>query len=640
MPGPARARTNASPYASRPWLASYPAGVPADLDYPQVPLTRLLDDAAASFPQRTALAFLGATITYRELQEAVDRLATGLTGLGVRKGDRVALVLPNCPQNVIATYATLRLGAVVVQNNPLYTEAELRHQLADSGATVVVCLDRNYATVAAVRAQTALTAVVVTSLADYLPARARAMLRLPVGASRRARAALTAAVPKDAPVVQLRALVKSSPRAVQEPVDAENDLAVLQYTGGTTGTSKGAMLTHANLVSNAYMNRVWDSEAIAGEEVTLAVLPLFHVFGFSVAMNATLLLGGTLVLLPRFDLEQVFEAIDTFRPTMFPGVPPIYKAIADSPKAPLHDLRSIRLCVSGAMRLPDDIQKHFERISGATLVEGYGLTETSPSTHCNPLDGTRREGTIGLPLPGTLCRVVLQDDPTVEVPAGEPGELAISGPQVFRGYWGQDEQEGVFTEDGYVLTGDVAVMDPDGFFTVVDRKKELIIAGGFNIYPSEVEAVLMSLPGVADAVVVGVPDRYRGETVKAYVVAESGASLTEAELVEHCRTELTAYKVPKVVEIRDSLPRTTVGKVLRRALLEEERARAEATAEATPASTPGGRSSARGPAAQEISPAISQTVVDAPSGPEDAVQAAPATKATARKSPPPAKRSP
>ena len=638
LPGPARERTPAPTYASRPWLASYPAGVPADPDFPRVPLTRLLDDAATSFPQRIALAFLGATITYRELQEAVDRLASGLKGLGVRKGDRVALVLPNCPQNVIATYATLRLGAVVVQNNPLYTEAELRHQLADSGATVVVCLDRNYATVAAVRADTALQSVVVTSLADYLPARARATLRLPLGASRRARAELTAALPKDAPVVLFRTLLKAPARARQEPVDPESDLAVLQYTGGTAGISKGAMLTHANLVSNAYMNRVWDTEAVAGKEVTLAVLPLFHVFGFSVAMNATLLLGGTLVLLPRFDLDRVFAAIDTFRPTMFPGVPPIYKAIADSPRAPLHDLRSIRLCVSGAMRLPPDIQNHFERISGATLVEGYGLTETSPSTHCNPLDGSRRPGTIGLPLPGTLCRVVSQDDPTLEVPPGEPGELAVSGPQVFLGYWGQDDQEGVFTEDGYVLTGDVVVMDADGFFTVVDRKKELIIAGGFNIYPSEVEAVLKSFPGVADAVVVGVPDRYRGETVKAYVVAEPGAALTEAELVDHCRTELTAYKLPKVVEFRDSLPRTPIGKVLRRALLEQERARADAAAETTPASTPGGRSGPTDSAVQHISPAISQTVVEAPSGPDAAVQAAPVSKA-ARKSPPPPKRS-
>lgn len=621
MPGPARARPTAPAYASRPWLASYPAGVPADLDYPRVPLTRLLDDAAASFPQRAALAFLGATLSYRELQEAVDRLATGLTGLGVRKGDRVALVLPNCPQNVIATYAALRLGAVVVQNNPLYTEAELRHQLADSGATVVVCLDRNYATVAAVRADTCVRAVVVTSLADYLPARTRAKLLLPLKASRRARSELTARVPKDAPVVHLRELLKSSPRAVQEPVDPETDLAVLQYTGGTTGTSKGAMLTHANLVSNAYMNRVWDVEAVAGREVTLAVLPLFHVFGFSVAMNATLLLGGTLVLLPRFDLDLVFDAIDTYRPTMFPGVPPIYKAIADSPKAPLQELRSMRLCVSGAMRLPVDVQRQFERISGATLVEGYGLTETSPSTHCNPLDGRRREGTIGLPLPGTLCRVVSPDDPSVEVAPGEPGELAVAGPQVFRGYWRQAEQDAVFTDDGYVLTGDVVVMDADGFFTVVDRKKELIIAGGFNVYPSEVEAVLMSLPGVAAAVVVGVPDRYRGETVKAYVVAEPGAALTEGELVEHCRTELSAYKVPKVVEIRDSLPRTPVGKVLRRALLEEERARAAAASE----DVSGGRT--RPAAPQPISPAVSQTVVDAPDVAGEAFQPALVEKA-------------
>ncbi|TAL21923.1 MAG: long-chain fatty acid--CoA ligase, partial [Frankiales bacterium] len=506
-----------SPYAERPWLASYPDGVPADYDFPRVPIPRLLDDAASSFPQGTALAFLGTTLTYRELQDAVDRFASALKGLGVGTGDRVAVILPNCPQNVIAFFATLRLGAVVVQHNPLYTESELRHQLADCGATVVVCLDRVLAAVEAVRGDTAVRHVVVTSLTDYLPASARLKLRLPLKKARRMRAEISAAVPKTAAVKHFLPLLKASAPARQEAVDPENDLALLQYTGGTTGASKGAMLTHYNLVSNAYMNRLWDTGATAGKEVCLGVLPLFHAYGLTVAMNATVLLGGTLVLLPRFDLDQVFAAIDRWKPTMFPGVPPIYKALTDSPKVRDHDLRSIRLCVSGAMKLPAEIQEQFERVSGASLVEGYGMTETSPSTHCNPVGGTRKPGSIGVPLPGTACKLVDQDDPSKEVPVGQPGELAIAGPQVFRGYWGRDDLTGVFTDDGYVLTGDVAVMDADGFFTIVDRKKELIIAGGFNIYPSEVEEVLFRLPGVADCVVVGVPDRYRGETVKAYV---------------------------------------------------------------------------------------------------------------------------
>jgi long-chain acyl-CoA synthetase len=626
-------------YADRPWVASYPAGVPADFDFPMVPLTRLLDDAASSFPTRTALAFLGTTLTYRELKDAVDRFATGLKGLGVGKGDRVAIVLPNCPQNVIAFFAALRLGAVVVQHNPLYTEAELRHQLADCGATVAVCLDKVWAAVEKVRPDTALQHVVVTSIADYLPASSRLKLRLPIAKARKARAEITASIPHGAPVRQFLAMLKTSDPARQVPLDPEQDLALLQYTGGTTGLSKGAMLTHANLVSNAYMNRLWDTGATAGKEVTLAVLPLFHAYGLTVAMNATILLGGTLVLLPRFDIDQVFSAIDQWKPTMFPGVPPIYKALSDSPKAKAHDLRSIRLCVSGAMKLPLEIQEQFERISGCRLVEGYGMTETSPSTHCNPVSGLRKPGTIGVPLPGTTCKIVAQDDPSAEVPVGEPGELAVSGPQVFRGYWGRDELTGIFTDDGYVLTGDVAVMDEDGFFTIVDRKKELIIAGGFNIYPSEVEEVLFRLPGVADAVVVGLPDKYRGETVKAYVVAQPGAELSEQDVLAHCRQELTAYKVPKVVEFRDSLPRTVVGKVLRRVLVEEERAKAEAAAPTAPAKRPAARKPARKeapatkPAAKKApvkKAAAKQTAKQAPAK-KTAAQKAPAKKAPAKK---------
>ena len=571
LPVPEDAPTaDSSPYDARPWLASYPEGVPADFDFPKVPLTRLLDDAAASFPSVTAVAFLGTTLSYRELREVVDHLAAGLARLGVRKGDRVSVVLPNCPQAVLTSFATLRLGAVVVQHNPLSTAAELRHQISDCGSRVVVCLDRVYATVAAVVPATDLQHVVVTSLADYLPAGARLRLRLPVSRARRARAELTAPLPKGAPVQQFLALLRTPTAARQTPVDPETDVAHLLYTGGTTGPAKGVMLTHENLVSNAYMNRLWDTGATAGKEVTLGVLPLFHAYGLTVVLHATVLLGGTLVLLPRFDLRQLFEAVDRWRPTMLPGVPPIYKALSDSPDLRAHDLRSLRVCVSGAMALPVAVQEQFERASGALLVEGYGLTETSPSTHCNPLGAARRPGTIGLPLPATRCRVVDQDDPSREVPVGQPGELAVSGPQVFAGYWGSDACAGPRTEDGYLLTGDVVVMDEDGFFTVVDRKKDLIIAGGFNVYPSEVEEVLSHLPGVRDAVVAGVPDRYRGETVKAYVVREPGSGLTAADVVEHCAGELSAYKVPRAVEFRDELPRSAVGKVLRRLLVEQD----------------------------------------------------------------------
>jgi len=650
---PARPRAGSRPsYADRPWIGSYPEGIPVDFDFPKVPLTRLLDDAAASFPAQVALAFLGTKLTYKQLKEDVDRFATALSGLGVSKGDRVAIVLPNCPQNVITFFAALRLGAVVVEHNPLYTESELRHQLADCGAKVVVCLDRVYETLAKVKPDTAIRSVVVTSIADYLPTGKRLQLRLPLAKARKARAEISADLPKGAPVQHFTSLLKGAGLpARQAPIDPETDLALLQYTGGTTGLSKGAMLTHANLVSNAYMNRLWDTGAVAGKEVTLGVLPLFHAYGLTVAMTSTVLLGGTLVLLPRFDLDQVFAAIDEWKPTTFPGVPPIYKAISDSPKVKSHDLRSIRICVSGAMKLPQEIQDQFEKISGARLVEGYGLTETSPSTHCNPVSGTRKPGSIGLPLPGTLCRIVDRDDASKEVPPGEPGELAIRGPQVFAGYWNREEG-GVFTDDGYLLTGDVAVMDDDGFFTIVDRKKELIIAGGFNIYPSEIEEVLFQLPGVADAVVIGVPDKYRGETVKAFIVKQPGAELSEDDVKQHCTASLTAYKVPKIIEFRDSLPRTVVGKVLRRVLVEEERAKADAAATPKPASFPGGRSRSaaadEAPAAAEKAPAKKQAAAKkapvarkAPAAKKAPVKkAAPAKKAAPVKKAPAAKKTP
>jgi len=558
-------------YAARPWLAAYPDGVPRELEVPAVPLTRLLDDAAVAFPGQSAISFLGTRISYRELKDAVDRFAGALSRLGVGKGDRVALVLPNCPQNVIAFFAVLRVGGIVVQTNPLSTETELRAQLADCSAKVVICLDQTYPTVAAVRDDTGVEKVVVTSLADYLPTLRRNLLRLPLPSARARRRQLTADLPRAAAVEHFVALLRSSAPVPQAELDPARDCAVLQWTGGTTGRAKGAMLSHTNLVANAHQVRAWLPEATPGHEVTLAVLPLFHAYGLTLCLTSTMLLAGTLVLLPRFDLDQVFAAVDEYRPTLLPGVPPIYKAMVDSPKLRRHDLRSIRACLSGAMRLPLDTQEAFERVTGGRLVEGYGMTEASPATHANPVHGQRKPGSIGVPLPGTDCKVVAADDPGHgAVPVGEPGELAVKGPQVFLGYWGNSvPAEQVFTSDGYLLTGDIAVMDGDGYFRIVDRKKELIIAGGFNVYPSEVEEVITQVAGVREAAVVGVPDRYRGETVKAYVVPEPGATVDATVVRDHCAEVLTAYKVPKLVEIRADLPHNAVGKPLRRLLAEE-----------------------------------------------------------------------
>ena len=581
--------------ARRPWLSSYPPGVPTELEIPAVPLTALLDDAAAGFPGRPAIAFLGTTITYRELKDAVDRFAGALARLGVSKGDRVALVLPNCPQNVIALFAALRIGAVVVQTNPLYTEAELRHQLADSGASVVVCLDKTYESVAAVRDDTEVRHVVVTSLADYLPSLRRHLLSLPLPSLRARRQQLTADLPRSAQVEHFVPLLRSSSPAPAAEIDPARDMALLQYTGGTTGRAKGAMLTHTNLVANAHQTRAWLPDAVPGAEVTLAVLPLFHAYGLTLCLTTTVLLAGKLVLLPRFDIEQVFAAIDDHRPTLFPGVPPIYQALVDSAEVRKHDLHSIRVCLSGAMRLPAETQDAFERVTGGRLVEGYGMTEASPATHANPVKGVRKRGSIGVPLPGTDCKIVDSQDAAREVPVGQPGEMAVRGPQVFAGYWGEDAPTaGVFTDDGYLLTGDIAVMDDDGYFSVVDRKKELIIAGGFNIYPSEIEEVIVALPGVREAVVIGVPDRYRGETVLAYVVPEPGAELDADEIRDHCATQLTAYKVPKLVQLRPDLPRSAVGKPLRRVLAEEHAK--QAAPERTPTRTSPGAAAAEAPA--------------------------------------------
>jgi long-chain acyl-CoA synthetase len=561
-------------YDERPWLAAYPAQVPTDPDLPLVPLTRLLDDAAKAFPATVALSTfatssVGSRMTYRELCESVDQLAGGLSDLGVRPGDRVALVLPNCAQHVIAFFAVLRLGATVVHCNPVASADELKAQLTLSGTKVVVCIDRVASTVLDLRSATAVQTIVVTSLVDALSRSARRRLDLPFPKAKARKAKLVSNVPDHSSIVRFRTLLRVGRATPQAPIDPVNDVAVLQFTGGTTGEPKAAMLSHANLVANSYQMRLWLPEAVPGREVTLGVLPLFHVFGLTMCMLTTIVLSGRLVLVPRFDLDAVLSVIDDERPTIFPGVPPIYQALNDSPRTVRHDLRSIRACVSGAMKLPIDVQERFETLTGGRLVEGYGMTEASPATHCSPLTGPRKPGSVGLPLPGTQAKIVDPDDPAVLIPVGEEGELAVKGPQVFLGYWGEPVGAETLTADGWLLTGDIATMDDEGWFTVVDRKKDLIITGGFNVFPTEVEQVIRTMPGVLDCCVVGLPDRYSGEAVKAYLVAPDG-SVTEDEVRAHCAEKLTAYKVPKFIEFRGELPHSVVGKALRRQLLAEE----------------------------------------------------------------------
>lgn len=559
-----------SSYDAKPWLRFYPSGVPEEVEVPPVPLPALLDDAVARYPRRRALAFFGRTLTYQQLRTAVDHVAAGLRRLGVVKGDRVAIILPNCPQQVIAFYATLRLGAIVVQHNPLYTAPELHHQLADCGAKVAIVFDRVYTTLAEARPGTRVEHVVVTSLVDYLPGRKRLALRLPLERARQAREELLADLPPGADVLPFKELLRADTERLRPAVvDPARDLALLQYTGGTTGRPKGAMLTHRNLVANAYQTRAWDPQIRDGKEVTVAVLPLFHAFGLTFCLTTTVLFGGTVVLLPRFDVDMLLAAIGKWKPTILPGVPPIYAQLIASPQARRYKLASIRTCVSGAMRLPRETVRDFQAATGARLVQGYGLTETSPVAMANPLNGNARHVSVGVPVPSTQARIVNETDPDTVMPVGAAGELVVRGPQAFHGYWNQLQDSAQVLRGGWVHTGDIAFMSPDGFFTLIDRKRDVIMVSGFSVFPSEIEDVVRSHPAVQDCAVIGVPDAYRGEAVKACVIVEPGYGLTDEDLRAHCARYLVNYKVPSLVEARDELPRNMLGKVLRRLLREE-----------------------------------------------------------------------
>jgi long-chain acyl-CoA synthetase len=562
----------------RPWIAHYPPGVPPTYRYPDVPLTRFLDDAARDFPHATATHFHGAELDYDTLSTLADRFASALVDLGVRHGDRVAVVLPNLPASVVAVFGAFRLGAVVVPLNPGEVDEELGRQLADSGARVAVVLHPLVPRFQALRtAVPTLEHLVATGIEDWLPWRRRLLFPLVGrrdGSYRRLHA--------DEDVAAMSQLLDgAAPFGRQEPVQRD-DLAVLQYTGGTTGLPKAVALTHGNLVANAFQARLWVPDVRAGRERLLAVLPFFHVYGLTLGMLTAVLSAATLVLLPRFDVDEVLDVIDAQHPTLFPAVPTMYREIALHPEASQHDLRSIRACVSGAAPLPLDVARRFEEITGgARLREGYGLSESSPLTHANPIYGRSGHGSIGLPVTDTVAIVVDPEDPTTVLPTGQPGELAVAGPQVMPGYWHAEEETARVLVDGWLLTGDIAVQHPDGTFTLVDRKKDVVLAGGYNVYPRDIEAVLLRHPAVAEAVALGVPDERRGETVHAFVVPEPGApAVTTAELTEHCRQHLAGYKVPTAIELRDALPQTRIGKVRRHDLRPDRAAGASAGASA------------------------------------------------------------
>ncbi len=555
----------------RPWHAQYEAGIPPTLSYPDVPLHRFLTDAAGRFPDRTALEFYSRRIPYRELDDLTDRFAQALIRLGVRKGDRVAIMLPNCPQAVIGYFGALKAGACVVQTNPLYVSDEIAHQVRDAGAETILALDQFYPRLKEVMDRTPLKRIILTNVRDYLPWLKR--LLYPIKARRQGQWVEVERVP---PVYDLPALLKAAP-AGPPPGDVfPGDIALLQYTGGTTGVPKGAVLTHRNLVANAVQCRWWLKGFRDGQEVFLGVLPFFHVYGMTTTQNLAIYLGATLVLLPRFQVDEVLKTLVAHRVTAFPGIPAMYMAITNHRKAAEYNLASVRFCISGAGPLFAEVQDRFEKLTGGRLIEGYGLTEAAPVTHCNPIVGPRRSRCIGLPVPDTDARVVDFETGRRVLTAGEEGELQVKGPQVMRGYWNQRSETESVLKDGWLSTGDLVRMDEEGFFYILDRKKDMIKSCGMNVYPCEVDECLCRHPKVKDACVIGVPQELRGEKIKAFVVLKDGEQATAAELLEHCRCHLAQFKVPKQVEFRKELPKTLVGKVLRRVLLDEELKRSPA----------------------------------------------------------------
>jgi len=564
--------------AEKPWLRFYDEGVPETIDYPEIRLDQLLADSAAKFPEQQAVVFgarvgsriMDASVSYKQLDNAVDQLAGSLQRLGAANGARVAIIMPNCPQFVIAFYGTLRAGGIAVPCNFLYSASELEHQLADAGAEIAIVLSPYYQRVHSIRRGAGLRHVIVANIKEYFPPLLRFLFTLTKEKKGGHRTEL--ASPDD---FWFRPLLAGAP-VPPDPVETNpQDTACLLYTGGTTGVPKGAQLTHRNLVSNAVAGLAW-SQVQQGQDITIGALPLFHSYGMTSVMNMAVAGALTMVLIPDpRDILHIMGSINKHQATFYPAVPTMYVAINNHPQVEEFDLTSIRACLSGAAPLPAEVQVKFQDLTGCTLVEAYGLTETSPATHVNPL-GQNRIGFIGIPWPDTDARIVDVDTGEQELPTGEIGELTIQGPQVMKGYWAQPtETANVLREHPqlgpglWLHTGDIARMDEQGYFQIVDRKKDMIICGGFNVYPRDVEDVLYKHPDVREAAVVGIPDEYRGETVRAFVVLAEGSSTTEDEIVAFCREHLANYKVPSNITFRSELPKSTVGKVLRRELARE-----------------------------------------------------------------------
>lgn len=553
-------------YAKKIWLNSYEKGVKTSIDFKDILVPEYLEETVKSFPNNPALIFQGFTLSFKQLNEMVAKFAAALKGFGVKKGDSVAILLPNVIPCVVAYYATLKIGGIVVLNNPLYSDRELLHQFTDSNSTFLITLDLLANRMVKLREQTKIKTIVYCSIGDYLPF-IKGLL-FPLVAKKKG---LAADVPPAKDLFKFKDVIaKNSPDYTQSDVNID-DVAMYQYTGGTTGVSKGVMLTHKNISYQIQQIEAWFPGFDKGAEVMLGALPIFHVFGMSVSMNFAIRMGWSNVLVPKPQPGPLLEAISKFKVTFAPLVPTMYIGILDHPDLAHTDLTSIKGCFSGSAPLPLEVITNFQEKTGSIIVEGFGLTESTPVTHVNPFNGVRKQGSIGLPLPDTECKIVDLKDNSKEVPVGESGELLMRGPQIMKGYLNKpDETKKTLTKDGYLCTGDVAKMDEEGYFYIVDRIKDMIISGGYNVYPRDIDEVLYEHPKILEAASIGIPHEKRGEAVKAFVVLKEGQQMTEREVIDYCDTKLAKYKLPIAVEFRQELPKSNVGKILRKDLRVKE----------------------------------------------------------------------
>jgi long-chain acyl-CoA synthetase len=559
-------------YEDKPWLTSYEKGVPEKIEYQEMCLPKILERSAGRFPDKMALLFQGYKVSFRELDDMVNRFAASLHDFGIYKGDSVAILLPNVIPCVVAYYAILKIGGIAVMNNPLYSDRELKHQFNDSGSKLLVTIDLLANRMIDLRPETKIKQIIYTSIGDYLPFPKN--LLFPLVAKKKN---LAADVKPAENVYRWKDLpAKSHPRSPDVELTFD-DIAMYQYTGGTTGVSKAVMITHGNLSKQVQQVAAW-FPTFDSNEVMLGALPFFHVFGLTTAMNLAIFQGWGDILIPKPQPDALLEAIRKFKPSFAPLVPTMYIGILNNPAIDKTDLTSIKGCFSGSSPLPLEIIRDFENKTGAVIVEGFGLTESSPVTHVNPFAGGKRKaGSIGIPIPDTDCRIVSFNDGNTDVPVGESGELLVRGPQVMKGYRNNPEETATTLTDGWLHTGDIAKMDEDGYFYIVDRKKDMIISGGCNVYPRHIEEVFYENPRIQEACAIGIPHSTRGEAVKVFAVLKKGETATQEELIEYCTDKLARYKLPTEIEFRDDLPKTNMGKILKKELREAEMAKRKKT---------------------------------------------------------------